>query len=73
MRNEETTMQLNRWPNLVAMFFEQADFKGDSAFLWKKRDGEWQSVSWTEAAQQIQLLAVDALRRFEDFGYKLNP
>ena len=51
-------MELNRWPNLVAMFFEQADSKGDSAFLWKKRDGEWQSVSWTEAAQQIQLLAV---------------
>ena len=66
-------MELNRWPNLVAMFFEQADSKGDSAFLWKKRDGEWQSVSWTEAAQQIQLLAADALRRFEDFGYKLNP
>ena len=56
-------MELNRWPNLVAMFFEQADSKGDSAFLWKKRDGEWQSVSWTEAAQQIELLAV-ALKEY---------
>ena len=56
-------MELNRWPNLVAMFFEQANSKGDSAFLWKKRDGEWQSVSWTEAAQQIQLLAL-ALKEY---------
>ncbi|SVD30901.1 uncharacterized protein METZ01_LOCUS383755, partial [marine metagenome] len=56
-------MELDRWPNLVAMFFEQADTKGDSAFLWKKRDGEWQSVSWKEAAQQAQLLAV-ALKEY---------
>jgi long-chain acyl-CoA synthetase len=56
-------MKLSRWPNLVAMFFEQADTKGDSAFLWKKRGGEWQSVSWKEAAQQAQLLAV-ALKEY---------
>ena len=56
-------MELNRWPNLVTMFFEQADTKGDSAFLWKKRDGKWQSVSWGEAAQQTQLIAV-ALKEY---------
>ena len=56
-------MELNRWPNLVAMFFEQADAKRDSAFLWRKQGDRWQSVSWAEAAQQTQLLAV-ALKEY---------
>ena len=56
-------MDLNRWPNLVAMFFEQASTKKNSPFLWKKQQGEWKSISWAETANQVRLLAL-ALREY---------
>nr|WP_294848851.1 AMP-dependent synthetase/ligase [uncultured Sphingomonas sp.] len=39
------------------MFFQRAREKGDKPFLWKKRDGEWQPVSYSEAARQVAALA----------------
>ena len=48
--------------NLVSLFFDQALQKVDAPFLWRKRDGAWQSVSWSEAANQIGSLA-DALQK----------
>ena len=45
------------FPNLVAMFLDRADARGDAPFLWAKRDGAWQSTSWAEAARQVCLLA----------------
>ena len=36
--------------------------KGDEPFLWAKREGEWQSISWNEAARQVAALAA-ALKR----------
>ena len=56
-------MDLNSWPNLVAMFFEQAGRRGDRPFLWAKRDGAWRSTSWREAARQAEDLA-RALRAY---------
>jgi len=41
------------WPNLVAMFFEQAQTHSDRPFLWHKNRGEYRPLSWTETAQQV--------------------
>ena len=48
--------------NLVALFLTRADELGGKPFLTAKRDGEWRSISWREAAEQVCLLA-EALRR----------
>ena len=45
------------WPNLVTMFFDQAERRGDRPFLWRKTDGQWQSISWRAAAEQVASLA----------------
>ncbi len=48
-------------PNLVSLFLSRADEQGDKPFLWAKRGGAWQAISWAEAARQVCLLA-EALR-----------
>ena len=53
--------QLERFPNLVAMFFARAAERGDAPFLWAKTGGTWTSISWAEAARQVASLAT-ALR-----------
>lgn len=50
------------WNSVVEMFFDQAERQGDKPFLWAKRDGKWQSLSWAETADQVARLA-GALRR----------
>ena len=45
------------WPNLVAMFFDQAEARGDKPFLWRKVERHWQSISWAEAARRVASLA----------------
>jgi long-chain acyl-CoA synthetase len=49
--------ELEHFPNLVAMFFARAAQKGDSPFLWAKREGAWRATSWREAAEQVASLA----------------
>ena len=49
--------QLEKFDNLVQMFLVRAGEKGDSPFLWAKRGGAWQAVSWSEAARQVAALA----------------
>ncbi len=49
--------QLERFPNLVAMFFARAAEKGDAPFLWTKTSGAWVSTSWADAARQVAALA----------------
>ena len=58
---------LEHFPNLVAMFFTRAAEKGDAPFLWAKSDGEWRSISWSEATETVARLAA-ALKRLG-----LNP
>jgi long-chain acyl-CoA synthetase len=41
------------FPNLVTMFFARARHRGDAPFLWAKYQGEWQSISWAEAARRV--------------------
>ena len=53
--------------NLVGLFLARADERGDRPFLWSKHGSAWQSLSWTEAARQVCLLA-EALHRLG-----LNP
>jgi long-chain acyl-CoA synthetase len=48
-------------PNLVSLFLDRARLLGDEPMLWSRRDGRWQSLSWTEAARQVCLIA-EALR-----------
>ena len=50
-------MDYRRHRNLVAMFFEQAAAKGDRPFLWTKRGGRYESISWRAAAEEANALA----------------
>ena len=54
--------QLERFDNLVSLFLTRALERGDAPFLWAKRDGAWQSISWSEAARQVAALSA-SLRR----------
>ena len=47
----------DEWPNLVTMFFRQADRFGERPLLWHKRDGRWQPLTWREVAVKICMLA----------------
>ena len=54
--------QLEHFDNLVSLFLTRVEAKGDKPFLWTKRDGEWRSISWREAARQVAALAVSLKR-----------
>jgi long-chain acyl-CoA synthetase len=49
--------QLEHFDNLVSLFLTRAGEKGDRPFLWARREGEWRSISWAEAARQVAALA----------------
>lgn len=49
--------QLEKFPNLVTMFFTRAQEGGDKPFLWRKQDGAWHSISWAETARRVAALA----------------
>src|ERR1043165_8530113 len=49
--------QLEHFDNLISLFLARAEEKGDKPFLWAKREGEWRSISWAEAARQVAALA----------------
>lgn len=44
-------------PNLARMFFDRAAERGDRPFLWAKRDGAYQPVTWAEAVRQVSALS----------------
>ena len=52
---------LEHFPNLVTMFLTRVRERGDRPFLWARRDGGWQSISYNEAARQVAALA-DSLK-----------
>ncbi len=43
--------------NLVSLFLARAEQRGDAPFLWRKEDGSWVSLSWTEVARRVAGLA----------------
>lgn len=50
-------MDYQKCRNLVALFLDQAQAKGDRPFLWAKRDGTYRPTSWRAAAQEVTALA----------------
>ena len=48
---------LERFDNLVTMFFTRVAEKGDAPFLWRKTDKGWASQSWREVAEAVSSLA----------------
>lgn len=48
---------ITQWPNLVTMFFDQADAKGEAPFLWAKKDGTYHAQTWREVAADVSALA----------------
>lgn len=50
--------------SLVRLFFNRADALGDAPFLGRKAGGEWATLTWAEAADQVCLLA-QALRELD--------
>ena len=44
------------------MFLARAREQGDKPFLWAKREGQWRSTSWAEAARQVAALAASLKR-----------
>ena len=48
---------LQRFENLVSMFFERAERGGDAPFLWQKQDRVWTAQSWTQVAEQVANLS----------------
>ena len=54
--------QLEQFPNLVTMFLARAREQGARPFLSASRGGEWQAISYAEAARQVTALA-ESLKR----------
>jgi long-chain acyl-CoA synthetase len=50
-------MAVDTWPNLVTMFFRQADRFGERPLLWHKWKGHYAPLTWREVAAQICMLA----------------
>lgn len=53
---------LDRSANVVSLFLSRADALGEAPMLWAKSDGQWNPISWAEAARRVCLLAA-SLRR----------
>ncbi len=49
--------ELERFPNLVTMFFTRASEKPDAPFLWRRGERDWEALSWCETAHQVAALA----------------
>jgi len=49
-------MLASQQKNLVSMFFDQADALGERPFLWAKRDGCYQPLSWRDVAARVSAL-----------------
>ena len=49
--------KLEKFDNLVSMFFTRAREKSDAPFLWAKSGGKWHPTSWAESARKVASLA----------------
>lgn len=48
---------VEKWRNLVEMFFAQAARLGDAPFLWHSDNGQWVATSWAAAAHSVASIA----------------
>ena len=44
---------MDRWTNLISMFFAQAEKLADQPFLWAKENGNYTSQSWADVAGHV--------------------
>ncbi len=49
---------LPQWPNLVAMFFDQAERYGTKPLLWAKHQGTYHPLSWLDVSDRVCRLAL---------------
>ena len=50
-------MKPDEWPNLVAMFFDQAEALADAPFMWSKHGGAYRPQSWRAVAGEVSALS----------------
>jgi len=50
-------MDYDGWQSLPAMFFDVAQERGASPFLWVKRQRQYQPLSWLDSAHRVDRLA----------------
>ena len=50
-------MSYETWQSLPGMFFEIAEQGGGDAFLWAKKDGRYEPLSWRDTAQRVRDMA----------------
>lgn len=58
--------ETDRATNLVELFLLRAEQKGDAPFLGRKEDGTWTTISWSEVADRVCLMA----QSLRDLGLK---
>ena len=50
-------MDYSAWQSLPALFFQKAGELAEKDFLWAKRDGAYQSMTWREAETAVRDLS----------------
>jgi long-chain acyl-CoA synthetase len=55
-------MDYRKCPNLVRLFFDQAERFGDAPFLWAKRGKVWTPSSWAAVGRDVRRLAAALAR-----------
>jgi len=57
MRPARLAARVDAWPNLVTMFLDVAEERGDAPFLSRKIDGSWQALSWAQSRDIVASLS----------------
>jgi long-chain acyl-CoA synthetase len=57
LRETSPVVDYVKCPNLLRLFFDQAEKLGDTPFMVAKKDGTWQPTTWRQAADTVRLLA----------------
>jgi long-chain acyl-CoA synthetase len=57
MRPARLAARVDAWPNLVTMFLDIAEERGDAPFLSKKIGGAWQTISWAQTRDIVASLS----------------
>jgi long-chain acyl-CoA synthetase len=57
LRLARLAARVDAWPNLVTMFLDVAEERGDAPFLSKKVDGAWKPLSWAESRDAVASLS----------------
>ena len=50
-------------PNLPTLFFDQVERYGATPFLWAKKNGDWQPLTWTETSDLVCRFAAGLAKR----------